>query len=327
MLSYAWQWQGDENPQALEKVSRSVPEPKVGEVLVANRAIALNPVDWKAMTWQPAYWPLNRIPGVDGVGEVIAVGAGVSTPKVTIVAYHQGIDQDGSYAFHTIVKEKALIPVPATLDVNIAATMLCPGLTAYQALQKIPTEPNRNILITGAGSSVGLFLTQLALQKGFRVWATASVKHHQRLRQLGVKELFDYHDETWQTQLQQKVQTFSLYAVIDTVGVEQAAQLASLVAYNGHLVCIMGRIEQVKTPAFATAISYHEVALASIYKFGCAEDWVMLRESGISLLNGLAKGTLLAPEINTIGFDEIPVALKKLKESESTNKLIAILDR
>lgn len=323
--SYAWQWQGHSDPQLLTKITRPIPIAKAGEIVVANKAIALNPVDWKVMTW-PDYWPVGRIPGVDGVGEVLSVGAGVNIATGTLVAYHQGIDQEGSYASHVLVKAAAFLPVPRELNYPLAATMPCPGLTAWQALQKIPNEPNRTILVTGAGSSVGWFVTQLAMQRGFRVIVTASTKHHAKLYRLGVIAALDYHLADWQAELAKLTVSYPLYAVIDTVGAEQAEQLACQVSYNGHLVCVMGRIESLPTAAFGTAISYHEVALASIYKQGQAEDWQLLRNSGEYLLKGLANGSLQAPDISLVSFDEIPSALARLKTSPTTSKLIALVN-
>lgn len=321
---YAWQWQGYSDPQRLSKTTGPVPIAEAGEVVVANKAIALNPVDWKVMTW-PDYWPVGRIPGVDGVGEVLSVGAGVSIATGTLVAYHQGIDQEGSYASHVLAKAAALLPIPRELDYTLAATMPCPGLTAWQALQKIPYEPGRTLLVTGAGSSVGWFVTQLAMQRGFKVIVTASVKHHAKLNRLGVVAALDYHQADWQAELAKLTINHPLYAVIDTVGAEQATQLASQISYNGHLVCVMGRIESLPTPAFNTAISYHEVALASIYKQGRAEDWQSLRNSGEYLLKGLANGSIQAPDISLISFDDIPTALARLKASPTSSKIIALV--
>jgi len=323
-VGYAWRWQGDQDPTLLQRVEQVIATPQAGEVIVANKAIALNPVDWKVMTWS-GYWPVGRVPGVDGVGEVISVGAGVAIAKGTLVAYHQGIDQDGSYASHVTVKADGLLPIPNELDYLLAATVPCPGLTAWQALQKIPTEPQRTVLVTGAGSSVGWFVTQLAIQRGFRVIVTASAKHHPKLYRLGVIAALDYREADWQTQLKQLTVNNPLYAIIDTVGAEQAEQLAPLVAYNGHLVCVMGRIEHLPTPAVAAAGSYHEVALASVYKEGHAEDWLALRKSGNYLLKALADGSLQVPDISVIDFAEIPAALARLKASPSTAKIIARL--
>lgn len=323
-VSCAWHWQGNSDPNLMVKMPRPIPIAGAGEVVVANKAIALNPVDWKVMTW-PNYWPIGRIPGVDGVGEIIAVGPGVSMNKGTIVAYHQGVDQEGSFAEHVIVKGTALLPVPNELNYSVAASMLCPGLTAWQALQKLPPEPNRTILITGAGGTVGWFAIQLAIQRGFKVIVTASKKHHAKLFRAGVIAALDYHEIDWLAELENFIAYNPLYAAIDTIGAEQAKQLAPLIAYNGHLVCVMGRLELLPTPAFGSAISYHEVALAGIYQYGQVEDWVALRKSGNYLLKSLTEGSLQAPDISLISFNDIPKALADLKMSVSSKKIVALV--
>ena len=56
-----------------------------------------------------------------------------------------------------LVPARALMPVPDALSDEAAAALPCPGLTAWQALAKLPHLHGEALLITGAGSSVGRF--------------------------------------------------------------------------------------------------------------------------------------------------------------------------
>jgi hypothetical protein len=59
----------------------------------------------------------------------------------------------------------------------------------------VPTGADQAILIWGGSSSVGQFAIQILRYYGYtNIFATASRKHHQKMRSLGAKEVFDYTD-------------------------------------------------------------------------------------------------------------------------------------
>lgn len=59
----------------------------------------------------------------------------------------------------------------------------------------VPEHAADAILIWGGSSSVGQFAIQILHYYGYKnILATASKKHHERLRSLGAKEVFDYND-------------------------------------------------------------------------------------------------------------------------------------
>ena len=59
----------------------------------------------------------------------------------------------------------------------------------------VPKHAHNAILIWGGSSSVGQFAIQILRYYGYtKVLATASSKHHEKLRSLGAKDVFDYTD-------------------------------------------------------------------------------------------------------------------------------------
>lgn len=321
----AWTWTPGAGLDGLSLARLPVPTPGPDEVLVANTAIALNPVDWKMIDWGRDDWQQGQVPGVDGVGIVIAVGSEVNLRAGARVAYHQALTRGGSFAEFTLLRARAVYPVPDALDDASAASLPCPGLTAWQALDKLPDCSNRDVLVTGAGGAVGCLLAQLALQRGLRVWVTASARHRDPLLQLGVAGVFDYHDGQWSQQLRETLGPRRLHGIFDTVSGHHAASLAPLLGYNGHLVCIQDRQESAPLPAFSTAISLHEVALNSIHAHGEALDWQELHHAAVRLLQGVADGLLQAPAKQFFDFAQLPEALCRLKAGEGNGKWIARL--
>lgn len=56
-------------------------------------------------------------------------------------------------------------------------------------------EDKKGLLVWGASSSIGSAGVQIARSMGFQVYATASEKHHEYIKQLGASKVFDYKDE------------------------------------------------------------------------------------------------------------------------------------
>lgn len=320
----AWSWTAGAGIDGLQLVRKPLQQPGPGEVLVANRAIALNPVDWKIIEWGHAAWKTGHVPGVDGMGVVVAAGTGVTIKPGTRVAYHQALDRAGSFAEFCVLDAATVMQVPSGLDDAAAAALPCPGLTAWQALEKVPGT-SRDVLVVGAGGAVGLLLAQLAVQRGLRVWATAGAAHHAQLKALGVVGVFDYRDAHWQPALQSALGERRLHAVFDTVSGTHAASLAPMVGYNGHLVCIQDRQESAPLPAFSTAISLHEVALNSFHAHAGLSDRQALRQQGERLLHSVLDGSLLTSRHQAFDFDALPQALHALKQGTGSGKRVARL--
>ncbi|WEJ70193.1 zinc-binding dehydrogenase [Pseudomonas sp. PSE14] len=321
----AWTWTPGASLDGLKLARLPLPIPGPDEVLLANTAIALNPVDWKMIDWGRDDWQQGQVPGVDGVGRVVAAGSAVNLRVGTRVAYHQALPRGGSFAEYTLLRAHAVYPVPDALDDATAASLPCPGLTAWQALDKLPACGNRDVLVTGAGGAVGYLLAQLAVQRGLRVWVTAAPKHREHLLQLGIAGVFDYRDAQWSARLREALGPRRLHGVFDTVSGSHAASLAPLLGYNGHLVCIQDRQEHAPLPAFSSAISLHEVALNSIHAHGDALDWRELRRAAASLMQGVADGRLQPPAKQFFEFAELPEALRRLKSGEGGGKWISLL--
>lgn len=321
----AWSWTEGAGLDGLELIRKPLPQPGPGEVLIANTVIALNPVDWKIIEWGHADWHTGRVPGVDGVGVVVAKGEAVTLKVGTRVAYHQSLSRDGSFAEYCLLAAHAALPIPEAQDDGVAASLPCPGLTALQALDKVPPAGARDVLVVGAGGAVGSLLAQLAVQRGLRVWATASARHHAQLLAQGVAGVFDYRAANWQGELQSRLGERRLHAVFDTVSAAHAHSLATLLGYNGHLVCIQDRQETAPLPAFSSAISLHEVALNSIHAYGSRSDWQQLQQYAEQLMSQTLSGLLQPAPLLEFDFKQLPEKLLALKNGEQHGKWIARL--
>lgn len=313
----AWVWQGSAVPLDLQMASVPLVFPGADEVLVRNLAIGLNPVDWKVMGGDLTGWQPGKVPGVDAAGVVVAVGEGV--PRILVgqaVAYHQSLLKPGSFAAYTPVAVQALLRMPANLDFATAASFPCPGLTAWQAIGKIPERAGRRLLISGAGGAVGNFLVQLSVQRGFEVSVLCNPRHWSRLQALGAKDCFA--DVA-------ALASLSFFAAIDSVSAAHAAQLSPCLEVNGHLVCIQGRVEAWPCPPFERAISVHEVALGALHQFGTPKAWAELTDAGSAMLAALGNGQLQGEPLVVQDFQTLPQLLEALRLRNFSGKPVVCL--
>lgn len=310
----AFTWQGSADPARLQLTEVPTQKPDAGDVLIRNVVIGLNPVDWKVLGGSLVDWQPGHVPGVDGAGVVVAVGEGV--PAYWIgqrVAYHQSLGRDGSFAEYTPVEARAVLRVPATVSWEDAASLPCPALTAWLALEKLP-QSCQTLLVSGAGGSVANHLIQLAVRRGLMVSTLSHRRHSQRLIDLGVADCMEGPlVEPWKGP-----QVFD--AVIDTVNAEHAARLVPALRANGHLVCVQDRLESSPIPPFTRTISIHEVALGASHAFGDDRTWQDLVDAGESMLMSLGRDEWEPDSFNVVPFERLADHLKGLQHRTFSGK-------
>ncbi|WP_346777842.1 zinc-binding dehydrogenase [Paraburkholderia sp. Ac-20340] len=307
----AWTWHGSANPLDLTLQQVPMPVPAAAQVLVRNAAIGLNPVDWKVLGGALVDWQDGHVPGVDGAGVVVALGEGVSAHWLgRRVAWHTSLHAHGSFAEHTRVDVRALLCVPDTLDFDLAASLPCPALTAWLAIEKVPVKPGQTLLISGAGGAVGQYLVQLAAARGFVVTAMANARHRDRLRSLGAADCIDGplpDSGAWTGGRR-------FFAVIDAVSGEHATRMADALKANGHLVCVQDRVAQWPCDPFGLTLSMHEVALGALHQHGDDDAWTQLRTAGEQMLAAIAHARLQPPERVVRDFEDLAHLLDALRQ-------------
>ena len=318
-------WQYLEAGQPLQLTDAPIPLPAAGQVRVKNRVIGLNPVDWKLVQYGHGAWQSGHVPGVDGAGEVEAIGEEVEQSWLgRRVTYHADLTRNGAFAEYTLVDVRALIAVPDTISLQQAASFPCPGLTAWQAVDKFPSLTGRNIMVCGGGSAVGRIAIQLLLARGANVWATASPEHHDELAGWGVSGCVNYRDPQWQQTLSDSCLAQPFDGAIDLVGPEHAAELFDLLGYGSHLVSVLGRVAPLGD-AFAKCVSLHEIALGAIYQYGASHQFTELTAAGSRMLAQVGDNSLLLSPTESFSFAELDKGLARLQAGGKTCKYLVEL--
>lgn len=237
-------------------------EPGQGELLLRNRAVAVNPLDdVKQWTGDLMYrWlPTPAVLGEDVAGDVVAVGPGVDRFCVgdRAVAYAVGMERgrrhaaEGGFQSYTVVREDLASPLPASIAFEQAVVLPLGISTAATALFQSdhlalphpsahPTPTGRTVVVWGGSTSVGSNAIQLAVASGHRVATTASPRNHGRMRELGAEIVLDYRSPS---------------VVADLVAAIGDAEVAGVLA--------VGTGSAEPSVAVAAATGARQVALAS----------------------------------------------------------------
>ena len=221
------------------------PKPVIApdEVLIKVFASGVNPIDWKVrkgyMKDRVSYtFPL--IPGWDVSGQVEEVGKHVKQFKIGDEVYGRpDTTRNGSYAEYIAVRESELSYKPKSIDHVHSAAVPLAGLTAWQGLiEHGKLQQAQKVLIQGGSGGVGTYAVQIAKWKGAKVFATASEKNTEFLKELGADQVIDYH----KTDLESKLHDIDV--VFDLIGGDTQLKLAKTLKKNGILVSTVGITNQ-----------------------------------------------------------------------------------
>ena len=167
---------------ALLDIELPKPEPAGRDLLVAVKAVSVNPVDTKVRRRATPPAGEFKVLGYDAAGVVEAVGPEVKLFKPGDQVFYAGSNQrSGTNAEFHLVDERIVGRKPASLDFAPAAALPLTAITAWELLfDRLKVQPGksydpRTLLIIGGAGGVGSMLIQLARRlTGLTVVATAS---------------------------------------------------------------------------------------------------------------------------------------------------------
>jgi NADPH2:quinone reductase len=303
------------------------PQPAAGEVVLRARFASLNPADaYLAKGQYPAKPPLPHVLGRDGVGEVVAIGAGLSEIKIgekkVLLRGEAGVTRWGTFAQLVSVATQWLVDVPAGWSDEQAAAAPLVYVTAYQAMTQWSDLPSpANVLISGASGGVGVAATQLALAMGHRVIGLSrSEEKSAKLRELGMSHVYDPCDADWPKKLKADIGG-GIDLAIDNIGGEGFNQLLTPMANRGR-ISVVGRLAG-PVPQFNTAALFFRrlkiggVAVASYTNAESRQAWGKILE--------ILSRTGAKPLIDEVfPFEQLPAAFAWLAKGPMGKVLVRI---
>ena len=174
-----------------------IPVPGTGQILVKVEACGVCHTDVHAKNGD---WPVKPtlpfIPGHEGIGRVVALGAGVTAVKegdrvgvpwlysacghcehclaawetVCAEAEFGGYTKNGGFAEYIVADPNYVAHIPDGLAPTAAAPLICAGITTYKGLKETKARPGEWVAISGIGG-LGHLGIQYAKAMGLHVVA------------------------------------------------------------------------------------------------------------------------------------------------------------
>ena len=226
------------NPAEMLRVEElPEPEPGAGEVLVRMRARPINPSD--LLTVHGLYGALPRLPatpGLEGMGEVAALGEGVKNIHVGQRVILLGIS--GTWQEYLLAQSAQLLPVPDGISDRTAAQFVVNPLTAWiMTVDELKLEAGEWLLQTAAGSTLGRVVLQIAALRGFKTINVVRRREQvEELMGLGANEVICTADEDLVERVKEITGPAGLTKAIDAVGGETGGMVVRALGRGGEML-------------------------------------------------------------------------------------------
>jgi NADPH:quinone reductase-like Zn-dependent oxidoreductase/acyl carrier protein len=243
---------------ALNAVPRTAPGP--GQVEIRVRATGLN--------FRDVLNVMDLYPGDPGplggecAGEVVAVGEGVEhvKPGDQVIAL-----APASFASYALTLAEFVMPKPAALSFEEAASIPIAFLSAYYALCRLGgMKAGERVLIHAASGGVGLAAIQLARQAGAEIFATAgSPRKREYLQSLGIQHVMNSRSLDFAEQILQATGGEGVDLVLNSLTGETIASSLSVLRAGGRFL-ELGKTDlwdQTRVDAFRPGLTFHAIAL------------------------------------------------------------------
>ena len=315
----------EDNQAVLQRAELPRPEPGPGQVLVKMHAAGLNRGEFipggliKGGTSKPA--------GVEGAGEVVALGAGVMGLQTGQRVMGRC---SGAFAEYALMDAREALPVPATLSMEAAAALPLTFLVVHDMLvTQGQLQAGQWLLVTGISSGVGVAALQAAKAMGAKVIGTSgSPDKLARLQSLGQGLGLDVGLHTRQSDFADAVLKATdgrgVNLVINAVGGTVFAECVRCMAFEGRLATV-GYVDQTLT-AQLDLQALHSKRL-TLFGVSNKQRSAEQRASGVPAfvadwLPAVADGRIRPLLDRVFDFDDLPAAQAHMQSNQHLGKIV-----
>ena len=285
------------DPEVLQVIERDVRAPAAGEVRIRVRFAAVNPTDiGTRMRGAPDAQP-PWIPGMDAAGTVESVGDGVTGlsagQEVMAVTSPRRAD-GGAQTELLVVPAASVVPVPAGVSLQAAATLPMNGLTAILGLEMLGLASGETLAVSGGAGLLASYVIPLAKDAGLRVIADARADEAELVRGYGADVVIERSDDF--SAAVRAVEPNGVPAVYDTALLNERALGA--IRDGGGLAVVRGW----DGPA-ERGITIHKVAVFSVLE---RTDWLR------KLSEMVTAGAITLRPLDTFGPEQAAEAQQRM---------------
>lgn len=321
-----------EDPDSLLDLELEKPSPQGRDLLVAVKAIAVNPVDYKVRAPKDKIEKSAKVLGWDAAGIVEAVGPQVTLFKPGDEVFYAGdITRQGTNSEFQLIDERIVGTKPTSLDFAQAAAFPLTSITAYEAFfDRLGIDINgknegQTLLIVGGAGGVGSIGIQLAKIANLTVIATASrPKSIEWVRELGADHVVNHH-EPLRPQVEALGMKYVDYIALfnDTDGHWNAA--TDLIRPQGHIVTIVenkGPLKQDEMKLKAATLSWELMFTRSMYQTPDMIEQHRLLNQVANWIDGGRIRSTANSVVSPINAENLRAAHKTLEAGRSIGKIV-----
>ena len=318
----AWYSHNGEAKDVMVVGEMPLPEPGPGEVRVRLHTSGVNPSDVKSRRARPLVDP-RIVPHSDGAGVIDAVGEGVAAQRVgerVWIWNGQWARPLGTASTYMALPSAQAVLLPDGVDFAAGACFGIPALTALQAVHLSGDLKDQTVLVTGASSAVGHYITQLVTLAGGHVIGTVGSPHKAaHAHAAGMKDAIFYKTESVAERVKALTGGQGAAVIID-MDFASTAQLlsAGALASHGTVVCYGSNAPEVP-------VNFRAMLFASItLKFFLVYDLTAQdRAWGLAQLTALLKAGQLQHSIGPrFSLDHIVQAHETVEAGQSVGNVV-----
>ena len=311
-------------PEVLSFEDVEVPEPGPGEARVRLAASGVNYIDtYQRSGRYPKGLPFT--PGMEGAGEVDAVGQGVE--ELSPGDYVASASMPGAYAEYAVASVEKLVPFNVTLvEPRVAAAVMLQGMTAhYLTHSTFPIQEGHTVLIHAAAGGVGLLLCQMAKMRGATVIGTVGTEEKAKLaRGAGVDETILYTEQDFVQETTRITDGDGVHAVYDGVGKETFDGGLDVLRPRGYMV-LFGASSGPVPPLDPQTLNQKGglfLTRPALAQYSAEREELLWRAE--SLFSWIGQGNLDVRIERTYALEEAEQAHRDLEGRRTTGKLLLV---
>ncbi|KAK3691891.1 hypothetical protein LTR37_018384 [Vermiconidia calcicola] len=252
-------------------VELDMPEPGPGEVLInlTHSGVCHSDLGIMANRWSmlPYPTPEGQVGGHEGVGKIVKMGPGTdgSSRKVgdrvgvkwiaaicgscppCLAGYDalcfnnktSGYHHPGTFQQYVCSPADYVTPVPESLPSDMAAPMLCAGLTVYSSLRKCGAESGNWVVLLGVGGGLGHLACQIASRgMGFRVIGIDAGSKKDIAMECGAELFIDFEKQNAAEEVKKATGGLGAQACVVLTASNGAYEMSiDLLKFGGTLIC------------------------------------------------------------------------------------------
>ena len=315
------------NPTDVLRVEDApTPEPGANQVLVRLRVRSINPSD--LLTVRGLYGSLPTLPatpGLEGTGEVSAVGDGVKNllPGQRVIP----LGVPGTWQEYILAPTAQLIPVPDSVSDQTAAQFIVNPLTAWiMTVEELALKPGEWLLQTAAGSTLGRVVLQIARLRGFKTINVVRRREQvEELKALGADEVVCTADEDIVERVKEITGKAGLTKAIDSVGGQTSAAVVRALGRKGVML-VYGLLSMEPTPVDTGRMIFTTSTIRGFWLSEWLRTAAPERQQSVTteLLRLMATHKIVPPVEAEYPLSEVLAAVKHAERPGRSGKVLLI---